>query len=84
MYDPTWLLSARLAYRKGAMPHPEFTATLEMLRNRPRELTLDEIAKQCDCSVPWLNKLLAGEIANPSFNRLACLRDYLREKVKHV
>jgi transcriptional regulator with XRE-family HTH domain len=57
--------------------HPQFLDTLRMLKNRPRNLTIEKIAEDCDFTASWLQQLAQGNIFDPSINKVLRLRDYL-------
>ena len=54
--------------------------TVELLKNRPRTLTLEQIAADTKIDIAWLWKFSAGKIKGPSVNRVEVLRNYLLSK----
>lgn len=56
------------------------TTTREMLRNRPRWMTLDKIAKDLPMSRRWLTDFLANRYHGVQWNYLWALYNYLSEK----
>lgn len=57
---------------------------LDMLANRPRNVTLKDIAKGADVPEPWLKTFAAGRIPDPSVNRVEVLYNYLNGKPLNV
>lgn len=55
-------------------------ATVELLRLRPRTLTLPMIAKDIGVSPYWLSMLVNGQIPNPSVVKIERLYCYLTKK----
>lgn len=53
------------------------THTRNLLKNRPRCLTLPMIAEATDLSVGWLNAFSAGSYAEPSVVRVQKLFEFL-------
>lgn len=49
----------------------------ETIKNRPRRMELQHIADNCDVSVDWLNKLIAGDIPNPGYSRLRAVYHFV-------
>lgn len=62
-----------------ARVHPELVETLDLLKQRPRSLTLEKIASDNEVSEAWLGQVINGTIKDPGFNRVAKLRDYMRK-----
>jgi len=60
--------------------HPELTETLNLLKNRPRTLTLEAIAEGSSVSVGWLGQFARNLIPDPSFNRVMRVRDFMRKQ----
>lgn len=58
--------------------HPELQETLNLLANRPRNLTLEAVAEAANVSMGWLSQFARGKIPDPSFNRVMRVRDCLR------
>ena len=56
---------------------PSLESIREVIRNRPRRMELTHIAEKTDVSVDWLNKLIAGDIPNPGYNRIKAVVDYV-------
>jgi transcriptional regulator with XRE-family HTH domain len=57
---------------------PLLAATQELVRNRPRSMTLAQLAAEVGVTRPWLNAFACGHMPNPSakvveklFNRLS-------------
>jgi hypothetical protein len=57
--------------------HPTVTQTKHLIRQRPRALTYEVLAERCDVSVSWIRDLLAGNIKDPSANKILSVRDFL-------
>ena len=51
--------------------------TLELLRKRPADITLKEIAKATKLNAGWISMFHQGRIVDPSYIRLVKLRNYL-------
>lgn len=64
--------------------HPELTETLDLLKNRPRTLTLEAIAEGASVSPGWLGHFARNLIPDPSFNRVMRVRDFLRQNIKAI
>lgn len=58
--------------------HPELQDTLNLLTNRPRNLTLEAIAEGASVSLGWLSQFSRNRIPDPSFNRVMRVRDFLK------
>jgi len=58
--------------------HPELNETLKLLTDRPRSLTLEMVAEGANVTCAWLGMFARGKIADPSFNRVMRVRDFLR------
>lgn len=54
--------------------------TLELLRNRPRTLTLDKIASDTELTVSWLRDFGAARKEHASVTRVERLYSYLANK----
>lgn len=54
--------------------------TRQMLAERPRTLTLEELAARLDVSVNWLSMFSRGAILNPGVNTIQRLYDLLAER----
>jgi hypothetical protein len=65
-----------------ASTHPELIEVLGLIDKRPHDLTLKIIAEETDVGVHWLRLLIRGKIADPSFNRVMRVRDFLRSHPK--
>ncbi len=57
-----------------------FEITLKLLINRPRTITLPEIAAAIDVSQSWLNGIISGRIGDPGVNAVERLYSYLTGK----
>lgn len=57
---------------------------LDLLANRPRNVTLKDIATGADVPEAWLKVFAAGRIADPSVNRVEVLYNYLNGKPLNV
>jgi hypothetical protein len=66
-------------YRKKS-PGALHSNTLELLRTRPRTLTLEQIARDTGIELGWLSKFGSNKIGDPSVNRVEALRNYLLSK----
>ena len=53
---------------------------LELLANRPRDMTLKHIADTTGLPEAWLKLFARDKIADPSVNRVETLYNYLSEK----
>lgn len=65
------------------MPNPPVNLashTVSLLRNRPRSVTLEQVAEGAQVKKSWLSALLAGDFDDPSANRIQRLYEYLAEK----
>jgi len=62
-------------------PGPLHSKTLELLRNRPRTLTLEIIEAETKIDKDWLAKFGQGQIGDPSVNRVEVLKNYLLTKI---
>lgn len=51
--------------------------TLQMLKQRPSEVTLPMVAERAGVKYDWLTALLYGRIRHPSVVRVQKLHDYL-------
>lgn len=52
--------------------------TRELLIDRPRKVTIAEIAEKIDVSPSWLDSLIAGRIKEPSVNSIQRLYEFLK------
>lgn len=67
------------------MEEPKLRAkVLELLGNRPRNMTYKDIADATDLPEPWLKTFAAGRIADPSVNRVETLYNFLTGKPLNV
>ena len=67
------------------MNEPKLRAkVLELLDNRPRTVTLKDIAEGSGLPEAWLKTFAAGKIADPSVNRVETLYTYLTGKPLNV
>ena len=53
------------------------TSTFEMLKHRPRTLTLLQIANETGIPIGWLKMFLRDTVQDPGANRLEFLNRYL-------
>lgn len=53
--------------------------TIQLLIERPRKLTLVQIAEKIEVSVSWLDALIAGRIQEPSVNSIQRLYEFLKQ-----
>lgn len=61
-----------------AVTHPELEETLKLIAERPRCLTLKQIATGANVQLHWLTYFARGKIPEPGFNRVMRVRDFLR------
>lgn len=54
--------------------------TLDLVQNRPRSVTLADLAKRVRVSVSWMGKFAQGLIPNPGVNTVQKIYDALSEK----
>jgi hypothetical protein len=54
--------------------------TVQLLRERPRSLTLDDIAATTGLSKSWLNLLLSGDYKDPGTTKVQKLYEHLAGK----
>lgn len=59
-------------------PGPLHEETKELLINRPRPITLDMICKATGVEKRWLAMFIAGQIHDPSVNRIEALNGYMK------
>jgi transcriptional regulator with XRE-family HTH domain len=52
--------------------------TRQLLIDRPRKITITEIAEKIDVSASWLDALIAGRINEPSVNSIQRLYEFLK------
>lgn len=53
--------------------------TIQLLIDRPRKLTLPQVAESIDVSESWLDALIAGRISEPSVNSIQRLYEFLKK-----
>jgi transcriptional regulator with XRE-family HTH domain len=59
--------------------------TLDLIRNRPRKITLQDIAREAGVTVSWLKQLLKNDgIEHPSVRRIEAIYSYLSSKPLEV
>lgn len=58
--------------------------TIELLRHRPRALTLETIRKDTNLSIRWLSNLISDDFGSPSVCRVVKLYEYLSNKTLNV
>lgn len=54
--------------------------TLELIKGRPDDLSLPELAKGAGVKYDWLTALLYGRIKHPSVVRIQRVHDFLSER----
>ena len=59
--------------------HDFMAETVELLRTRPRAVTLKMMADDLHINVNWLKALLSGRITDPGIKKLTKIYDYLTE-----
>jgi len=59
---------------------PSLASIKAMLANRPKSVTLPEIAKACDVSESWLKQVISGEIKDPSYTKVVAVHDFIKAK----
>lgn len=52
-------------------------ATVQLLRNRPPDLSYRKISKEAKLPLRWLEQFAQDKIRNPSVNRIEALYEYL-------
>lgn len=52
-------------------------ATVTLLQNRPRTLTLEVIAKKTNTNIHWLERLARDEIPEPGINKVQRVYKFL-------
>src|SRR5262245_52744580 len=62
-----------------ALPMPTIAEIRELIVNRPRRITLEDVAKAADASVSWVSQLLNGQIEEPAYNKIAGIYQYLKQ-----
>ena len=55
--------------------------TRAMLQQRPKNISAEEIAKEVDVTVSWVNLFAAGKIENPSVVTIETLFTFLKSKM---
>lgn len=59
-----------------------FDKTLNLIKDRPASISLQDISKATEIKYSWICKFHAGLITNPAYKTLQILHDYLIDKVK--
>ncbi len=59
------------------MSLPTVSQILEALRKRPADIQLKHIAEATGISAGWLSMFRQGRIANPSYETIKTLHEYL-------
>lgn len=54
--------------------------TLDLVRNRPREVSYEQIAAEAEVSISWLKKFVSGEIKEPSVCSVEAVYVFLAKK----
>ena len=57
------------------MLHPDLVEVIEAVKDRPARITLEKFAELADVNLRWLQDLIAGKIKDPSFVRVARVRN---------
>lgn len=57
--------------------------TLDLLKDKPSDITLVQIAKDLKLSYSWICKLSSGDLDNPSYKKLQAVHDYLVKRQAH-
>ena len=65
---------------KDTPPGELYQAVLRLIEERPRIVTLKDIADGADVPLAWLKTFAAGNIRDPSVNRIEVLYGYLTGK----
>lgn len=61
---------------------PLLDRTLYLVINRPRTITLEEIAGPAHVSVPWISRFANGHIKDPGVNAVQRVHDVLVELIR--
>ena len=69
---------------KDTPPGELYQAVLRLIEERPRIVTLKDIADGADVPLAWLKTFAAGNISDPSVNRIEVLYVYLTGKTLDV
>lgn len=59
------------------MTMPTIAQLIEMLKKRPADVTLHDIALAAGCSESWLNTFIAGKISKPGYDKICAIVNYL-------
>lgn len=54
-----------------------YARTLELLKQRPRTLTIQKIAEDTNLPLGWLYSIICHPDLQPAVNRVECLYEYL-------
>lgn len=49
----------------------------QLVKKRPHDMTVEELAFQADVSPSWINTFISGKIKNPGVNQMVVLYDLL-------
>lgn len=59
---------------------PTLDEVRELIVNRPRRISLLDIATAAGVSVSWVSQLLNGQIEEPAYNKIAAVYQYLKQQ----
>lgn len=61
---------------------PTLAEIRELIAQRPRSVSLADIANAAQASVGWVDKLIAEDIEEPSYSKITAVYKYLKEQNK--
>jgi predicted transcriptional regulator len=64
--------------------HEWLKKTRTLIANRPRSVSLQDLAEVAGASEAWIKKMTRGEIKDPSVNKVGAIFDFLTKGVKDV